>query len=109
MKTSAPLRACCIVPLGRSDFPNQINNALSFPGIFRGALDVQAGEINEAMKLAAAQAIAECVPTSALSEDYIVPSVFDRDVVPRVAKAVASPARATGVARLRPKIDDDPY
>ena len=74
-----------IFATGRSDFPNQINNALSFPGIFRGALDIQASEINEAMKLAAAQAIAECVPTEALSEDYIIPSVFDRDVVPRVA------------------------
>jgi malic enzyme len=85
-----------IFATGRSDFPNQINNALSFPGIFRGALDVQASEINEAMKLAAAQAIAECVPGDALSEDYIIPSVFDRDVVPRVAKAVAAAARATG-------------
>jgi malate dehydrogenase (oxaloacetate-decarboxylating)(NADP+) len=96
-----------IFATGRSDFPNQINNALSFPGIFRGALDVQASEINEAMKLAAAQAIAECVPAAALSEDYIVPSLFDRDVVPRVAKAVAAAARATGVARRRTKIDDD--
>ena len=97
-----------IFATGRSDFPNQINNALSFPGIFRGALDVQASEINEAMKLAAAQAIAECVPAEALSEDYIIPSVFDRDVVPRVAKAVAGAARATGVARRRVKIEDDP-
>jgi malate dehydrogenase (oxaloacetate-decarboxylating) len=97
-----------IFATGRSDFPNQINNALSFPGIFRGALDVQASEINEAMKLAAAQAIAECVPAEALSEDYIIPSVFDRDVVPRVAKAVAAAARATAVARRRVKIEDDP-
>jgi len=76
---------------------------------FRGALDVQACEINEAMKLAAAQAIAECVPAAALSEDYIIPSLFDRDVVPRVAKAVAAAARSTGVARRRAKIDDDLY
>jgi malate dehydrogenase (oxaloacetate-decarboxylating) len=96
-----------IFATGRSDFPNQINNALSFPGIFRGALDVQASEINEAMKLAAAEAIAGCVPAEALSEDYIIPSVFDRDVVPRVAKAVAAAARATGVARRRIRIDDD--
>ena len=96
-----------IYATGRSDFPNQINNALSFPGIFRGALDVQASEINEAMKLAAAEAIAGCVPAEALSEDYIIPSVFDRDVVPRVAKAVAAAARATGVARRRIRIDDD--
>ena len=92
-----------IFATGRSDFPNQINNALSFPGIFRGALDVQAGEINEAMKLAAAQAIAECVPAAALSEDYIIPSVFDRDVVPRVAKAVAAAARATVSQDAAPK------
>ena len=96
-----------IFATGRSDFPNQINNALSFPGIFRGALDVQASEINEAMKLAAAEAIAGCVPAEALSEDYIIPSVFDRDVVPRVAKTVAAAARATGVARRRIRIDDD--
>ena len=68
---------------------------------------MQASEINEAMKLAAAQAIASCVPAEALSEDYIIPSVFDRDVVPRVAKAVAAAARATGVARRRIRIDDD--
>jgi malate dehydrogenase (oxaloacetate-decarboxylating) len=80
---------------------------LAFPGIFRGALDVQAREINEAMKLAAAQAIADTVPESALSEDYIIPSLFDRDVVPRVAKAVASAARETGVARRKAKVGDD--
>ncbi|KXK04005.1 MAG: malate dehydrogenase (oxaloacetate-decarboxylating) [Nitrospira sp. OLB3] len=96
-----------IFATGRSDFPNQINNALSFPGIFRGALDVQASEINEAMKLAAAQAIADCVPVEALSEDYIIPSVFDREVVPRVSKAVAAAARASGVARRRVRIEED--
>jgi malate dehydrogenase (oxaloacetate-decarboxylating) len=98
---------CRIFATGRSDYPNQINNALAFPGIFRGALDVQAKEINEAMKLAAAQAIAEAVPEAALGEDYIIPSIFDKEVVPRVAKAVAAAAHATGVARRRSKVTDD--
>lgn len=97
---------CGIFATGRSDYPNQINNALAFPGIFRGALDVQAGEINEAMKLAAAQAIARVIPEHTLSEDYIIPSVFDKDVVPRVARAVAAAARASGVARRRAKADE---
>jgi len=96
-----------IFATGRSDYPNQINNALAFPGIFRGALDVQAREINEAMKLAAATAIANVVPESALSEDYIIPSVFDKEVVPRIAKAVAAAARETGVARRKSKVGDD--
>ncbi len=95
-----------IFATGRSDYPNQINNALAFPGIFRGALDVQASEINETMKLAAAQAIANVIPENTLSEDYIVPSVFDKEVVPRVARAVAAAARTTGVARRRAKPDD---
>jgi len=95
------------LPPGRSDYPNQINNALAFPGIFRGALDVQAREINEAMKLAAAKALAETIPPAALSDDYIIPSVFDKRVVPRVAKAVATSARETGVARRRTKLSDD--
>ncbi len=98
---------CRIFATGRSDHPNQINNALAFPGIFRGALDVQARDINEAMTLAAAQAIAEVVPEAALSEDYIIPSVFDKEVVPRVAKAVAAAARDTGVARRRSRPSDD--
>ncbi len=98
---------CRIFATGRSDHPNQINNALAFPGIFRGALDVQARDINEAMTLAAAQAIAEVVPEAALSEDYIIPSVFDKAVVPRVAKAVAGAARDTGVARRRFRPSDD--
>lgn len=92
---------CRIFATGRSDFPNQINNALAFPGIFRGALDVQAKEINEVMKLAAAKAIAEVIPPSALSEDYIIPSLFDKTVVPQVARAVATAARDSGVARRR--------
>jgi malate dehydrogenase (oxaloacetate-decarboxylating) len=98
---------CRIFATGRSDYPNQINNALAFPGIFRGALDVQARDINEAMKLAAAKALAETISPAALSEDYIIPSVFDKEVVPRVAKAVAAAARETGVARRRTKLSDD--
>jgi malate dehydrogenase (oxaloacetate-decarboxylating) len=98
---------CRIFATGRSDYPNQINNALAFPGIFRGALDVQARDINEAMKLAAAKALAETIPSATLSEDYIIPSVFDKEVVPRVSKAVAAAARETGVARRRTKLSDD--
>ncbi len=99
---------CRIFATGRSDYPNQINNALAFPGIFRGALDVQAREINEAMKLAAAQAIAHTIPPGALSEDYIIPSLFDKEVVPRVARAVAAAARDSGVAQRRDKSADHP-
>ncbi|HSB43390.1 MAG TPA: NAD-dependent malic enzyme [Nitrospira sp.] len=98
---------CRIFATGRSDFPNQINNALAFPGIFRGALDVQASEINESMKLAAARALAETIPRAALSEDYIIPSVFDKEVVPRLARAVAAAARETGVTRRRPKFSEE--
>ncbi|MBA5867049.1 MAG: NAD-dependent malic enzyme [Nitrospira sp. CR1.3] len=97
---------CRIFATGRSDFPNQINNALAFPGIFRGALDVQAVAINEPMKLAAAKALAEAIPRSTLSEDYIIPSVFDKEVVPRVAKAVGAAAHDSGVARRRNRIGD---
>ena len=97
-----------IFATGRSDYPNQINNALAFPGIFRGALDVQASEINEAMKLAAAQAIAHVIPEHTLGEDYIIPSVFDKEVVPQVARAVAAAARASGVARRRARADEPP-
>jgi malate dehydrogenase (oxaloacetate-decarboxylating) len=100
---------CRILATGRSDYPNQINNALAFPGLFRGALDVQAREINEAMKLAAAQAIAHTIPDGAVSEDYIVPSLFDKTVVSNVALAVAAAARETGVARRRVKMTDQPF
>ena len=86
-----------IVATGRSDYPNQINNVLAFPGIFRGALNARARDINEPMKLAAAKAIAGCVSASELSEEYIVPSVFDREVAKRVAHAVAQAAVASGV------------
>jgi malate dehydrogenase (oxaloacetate-decarboxylating) len=88
-----------IVATGRSDYPNQINNVLAFPGIFRGALDVRARRINEAMKLAAAHAIAGCIAPRQLSPEYIVPSVFNRAVVQRVAAAVTEAAIRTGVAR----------
>jgi malate dehydrogenase (oxaloacetate-decarboxylating) len=88
-----------IVATGRSDYPNQINNVLAFPGIFRGALDVRARRINEPMKLAAAHAIAGCIARRELSTEYIVPSVFNRDVVQRVAAAVTAAAIKTGVAR----------
>jgi len=98
---------CRIFATGRSDYPNQINNALAFPGIFRGALDVQARDINEAMKLAAAKALAETIPTAALGADYIIPSVFDKTVVPRMAKAVAAAAREAGLARRRSKPGTD--
>jgi malate dehydrogenase (oxaloacetate-decarboxylating) len=88
-----------IIATGRSDYPNQINNVLCFPGIFRGALDVRAHEIDEAMKLAAAEAIAGVIPDEDLSEDYIIPSVFDERVAPAVAEAVSEKARETGMAR----------
>jgi malate dehydrogenase (oxaloacetate-decarboxylating) len=84
---------------GRSDYPNQINNVLCFPGIFRGALDVQASAITEEMKLAAARAIASVVPDEELSEEYIIPSVFNRRVAETVAAAVAEAAVTSGVAR----------
>ena len=88
-----------IVATGRSDYPNQINNVLCFPGIFRGALDCRASEINEEMKLAAAMAIANTISEDELTEDYIIPGVFDQSVAKSVAKAVVEAAQRTGVAR----------
>ena len=88
-----------VVSTGRSDYPNQINNVLAFPGIFRGAFDVRASDINEAMKVAAAEALAGLVGDE-LSEDYIIPAAFDPRVGPVVAKAVAEAARRSGVARI---------
>src|SRR5215213_6704012 len=88
-----------IMATGRSDYPNQINNVLCFPGIFRGALDVRASEISEEMKLAAAEAIAGVIPEETLSEDYVVPSVFDERVAPAVAETVAQAAKECSVAR----------
>jgi len=93
-----------IMATGRSDYPNQINNVLCFPGIFRGALDVRAPTITEEMKMAAARAIAAIVDESELRDDYIIPSVFNRDVAPAVAAAVAEQARAAGTARAGQEI-----
>jgi malate dehydrogenase (oxaloacetate-decarboxylating) len=93
-------RVAFIVATGRSDYPNQINNVLAFPGIFRGALNVRARQITEGMKQAAARAIAGCIG-SELSPEYIVPSVFNRDVVRRVAEAVQRAALKAGVARRK--------
>lgn len=95
-----------VMATGRSDFPNQINNVLCFPGIFRGALDCLARSITENMKMAAAEAIANSIPESHLLPDYIIPSVFDPNVVPLVAQAVAQAAIADGVAR-KGTIDED--
>ncbi len=89
-----------VVATGRSDFPNQINNVLAFPGIFRGAFDVRASDINDEMKLAAARALAELISDDELSPDYIIPAAFDKRVAPAVAAAVAETARKTGVARI---------
>lgn len=88
-----------VVGTGRSDFPNQINNVLAFPGIFRGALDVRASDINDEMKMAASYAIAGLVSDEELSTEYILPKAFDKRIAPAVAKAVAEAARKTGVAR----------
>ncbi len=89
-----------VIATGRSDFPNQINNVLAFPGIFRGTFDVRASDINEEMKMAAAKALADLISDDELSEDYIIPKAFDKRVGPAVAGAVAQAARDSGVARI---------
>jgi len=89
-----------VIATGRSDFPNQINNVLAFPGIFRGTFDVRASDINEEMKVAAAEALANLISDDELSADYIIPAAFDPRVGSAVAKAVAEAARRTGVARI---------
>ena len=89
-----------VIATGRSDFPNQVNNVLAFPGIFRGTFDVRASDINDEMKIAAAQALADLISDEELSADYIIPAAFDEKVGPAVAKAVAEAARKSGVARL---------
>ena len=89
-----------VVGTGRSDFKNQINNVLAFPGIFRGALDVRASDINEEMKMAASYAIASLVSDDELTADYILPKAFDSRVGKTVAEAVAEAAKASGVARI---------
>ena len=91
-----------VVATGRSDYPNQINNVLAFPGVFRGALDVRASTITEEMKVAAGEAIAAVVPEDELSPEYVIPSVFNREVAKVVAAAVARAAEEGGVAR-RPR------
>jgi malate dehydrogenase (oxaloacetate-decarboxylating) len=89
-----------VIATGRSDYPNQINNVLCFPGIFRGALDVRAREITEEMKMAAARGIAAIVGDDELREEYIIPSVFNRDVADSVAAAVADQAKRQGAAEV---------
>ena len=89
-----------VVSTGRSDFPNQINNVLAFPGVFRGAFDVRAKDINDEMKIAASEALAALISDEELSPDYIIPKAFDKRVGPAVAKAVADAARKPGVARI---------
>lgn len=100
MPDIAKAAGAAVVGTGRSDFPNQINNVLAFPGIFRGALDVRASDINDEMKIAAAKAIASFVTDDKLNPEFIIPSALDKSVAAAVAKAVAEAARKTGVARI---------
>ncbi|GMG79642.1 NAD(P)-dependent malic enzyme [Bacillus safensis] len=101
MPEDAHAAGASVVGTGRSDFPNQVNNVLAFPGIFRGALDVRATHINEEMKFAAVEAIASLVSDEELSAEYVIPAPFDARVAPAVAKAVAKAAMETGVARIK--------
>lgn len=101
MPENAKAAGAKVIGTGRSDFPNQVNNVLAFPGIFRGALDVRATHINEEMKVAAVYAIADLVAEADLSSDYVIPAPFDPRVAPAVAAAVAKTAMETGVARLK--------
>ena len=100
MPDEALAAGAAVMGTGRSDFPNQINNVLAFPGIFRGALDVRASDINDAMKIAAAKAIADFVTPEKLSAEYIIPGPLEEGVSAAVAKAVAQAAKDTGVARV---------
>ena len=100
MPDEAKKGGAVVIGTGRSDFPNQINNVLAFPGIFRGALDVRATDINEEMKMAAVYALAGLVSEEDLNDEYILPKAFDKRIAPAVAKAVAKAARDSGVARL---------
>jgi malate dehydrogenase (oxaloacetate-decarboxylating) len=95
-----------VVGTGRSDFPNQVNNVLAFPGIFRGALDVRATHINEEMKVAAVEAISSLVGEDELNADYVIPGPFDPRVAPEVAAAVARAAMETGVARIKVDLEE---
>ncbi|RDU36214.1 NAD-dependent malic enzyme [Neobacillus piezotolerans] len=101
MPEEAKEAGALVIGTGRSDFPNQVNNVLAFPGIFRGALDARATHINEEMKVAAVEAIASLISDDELNEDYVIPAPFDERVAPEVASAVAKAAIETGVARLR--------
>ncbi|PCK20504.1 NAD-dependent malic enzyme [Bacillus pumilus] len=101
MPEDAHAAGASVVGTGRSDFPNQVNNVLAFPGIFRGALDVRATHINEEMKIAAVEAIASLVSDEELTAEYVIPAPFDARVAPAVAKAVAKAAMETGVARIK--------
>jgi malate dehydrogenase (oxaloacetate-decarboxylating) len=101
MPEEAKAAGAKVIGTGRSDFPNQVNNVLAFPGIFRGALDVRATHINEAMKVAAVEAIAGLINESELNADYVIPGPFDPRVAPEVAAAVARAAMETGVARIK--------
>ena len=100
MPDKAKAAGARVVGTGRSDFPNQVNNVLVFPGMFRGAFDVRASEINEEMKLAAANALAGLIAPEELSDTYILPKAFDPRVGKAVAEAVAKAARETGAARI---------
>ena len=100
MPDEALAAGAAVMGTGRSDFPNQINNVLAFPGIFRGAFDVRASDINDEMKIAASKALADLITDEELSPEYIIPKAFDKRVGPAVAKAVAEAAKATGVARI---------
>ncbi|MGZ0085537.1 NAD(P)-dependent malic enzyme [Caldibacillus thermoamylovorans] len=106
MPDEAKAAGAAVVATGRSDLPNQVNNVLAFPGVFRGALDVRATQINEAMKIAAAKAIAGLIQPKELAEDYVIPNPFDRRVVEAVASAVARAAMETGVARVKEKAEE---
>jgi malate dehydrogenase (oxaloacetate-decarboxylating) len=97
-----------VVATGRSDYPNQINNVLAFPGVFRGALDVRASTITERMKVAAGHAIASVIGDDELGPEYVIPSVFNRDVATVVARAVAEAAERDGVARKQHTRSDAP-
>jgi malate dehydrogenase (oxaloacetate-decarboxylating) len=101
MPDEAKAAGAAVVGTGRSDFANQINNVLAFPGIFRGALDVRASDINEEMKIAAARALADLISDSELRADYIIPAAFDPRVRDAVAAAAADAARKSGVARIK--------
>lgn len=106
MPELAKAAGASVIGTGRSDFPNQINNVLAFPGIFRGALDVRATHINSDMKKAAVKAIADLIPESELTADYVIPDPFNKEVAPQVARAVAKAAMDSGVSRIKVDPED---